>query len=151
MSRVFDQMKRFFDSDDWGYDQDEDRPGVLTMSFKGDDGTWRCLARAREEQEQAVFYSIAPVSVPEHRRAEMAEFLTRANYGMIIGNFEMDLSDGEVRYKTAIDVEGAELTPPLMKGIVYPNVYSMDRYLKGIMAVSFGNISAIEAIRDIEK
>jgi len=33
------------------------------------------------------------------------EFLTRANYGLNIGNFEMDFQDGEIRFKTAIDVE----------------------------------------------
>ena len=26
-----------------------------------------------------------------------AEFLTRANYGLVFGNFEMDMHDGEIR------------------------------------------------------
>ena len=36
----------------------------------------------------------------------IAEFLTRTNYSMIIGNFELDFADGEIRYKTSIDVQG---------------------------------------------
>jgi hypothetical protein len=30
-------------------------------------------------------------------RAPPAEFITRANYGLIIGNFELDFEDGEIR------------------------------------------------------
>jgi len=43
------------------------------------------------------------------------KFLTRANYGMMIGNFEMDFTDGEIRYKTSIDVEGDKLSSALIK------------------------------------
>ena len=57
---------------------------------------------------------------------------------MIIGNFELDLSDGEIRYKTAIDVEGTILNHALMKQIVYANVLTMDRYYAGLQAVSEG-------------
>ena len=46
---------------------------------------------------------------PEEMRVPMAEFLTRANYGLRIGNFEMDFEDGEVRYKSSVDFEGIEL------------------------------------------
>ena len=34
----------------------------------------------------------------EIKRQDIAEYLTRANYGMVMGNFEMDYSDGEIRY-----------------------------------------------------
>ena len=50
---------------------------------------------------------------------EIAQFLTPANYGTLIGNFELDFKDGEIRYKTSIDVEGDRLTPALIKRLVY--------------------------------
>ena len=149
MARIFDAMTAFFDQDDWNYDQLPDRP-VLRMGFNGDDGQWMCFAQAREEQEQFIFYSVAPVKAPEERRQEMAEFITRANYGMIVGNFELDFSDGEVRYKTSVDAEGSELSHPLVKGLVYANVLTMDRYLKGIMAVAFGGVDAQSAVASVE-
>jgi hypothetical protein len=147
--RIYDAMTSFFTTDEWNFDRIPDRP-VLRMGFNGDDGQWMCFAQAREEQQQFIYYSVAPVKAPEERRAEMAEFITRANYGMILGNFELDFSDGEIRYKTSIDVEGSELTPALIKQLVYANVLTMDRYLKGIMAVAFGGTSAIQAIQNVE-
>ena len=47
-------------------------------------------------------YYSAPITVPEEKRTAISEFITRANYGLTNGNFEMDFSDGELRYKTTI-------------------------------------------------
>lgn len=149
MGRIFDAMESFFKSDDWKFERIGD-DSALRMGFSGDDGQWTCIARAREEQQQFIFYSYAPVKVAEERRSVMAEFLTRANYGMIIGNFEMDYSDGEVRYKTSIDVEDADLSLALAKHIVYANVLTMDRYYKGIMGVAFGGMTPEQAIGSVE-
>lgn len=80
----------------------------------------------------------------------MAEYLTRANYGLVLGNFEMDFRDGEVRYKTSIDVEGAEIVPGLIRNLVYANVITMDRYLPGLLSVIYGNLTPHEAITQVE-
>ncbi|HEY9850963.1 MAG TPA: hypothetical protein V6D28_15955 [Leptolyngbyaceae cyanobacterium] len=79
-----------------------------------------------------------------------SDFITRANYGTIIGNFELDYADGEVRYKTSIDVEGSNLTFPLIKQLVYTNVTMMDEYLPGIVSVIEGNVEPKDAIAKIE-
>ena len=149
MGRILEGIKRFFTTDDWKFSEETEHE-FLRMSFKGKDGSWRNIARAREQQEQFIFYSIPEINCPEERRSAMAEFITRANYGMIIGNFEMDYSDGEVRYKTSIDFEGSEVTDALCKQVVYANVYTMDRYYGGIMAVAFGGQDAKAAIEAIE-
>jgi hypothetical protein len=149
MAGIFEEMSAFFAQDDWKTTKVPDKP-VLRMSFAGDDGAWICFAQARESQQQMVFYSVAPLKVPEDRRAVMAEFLHRANYGMIIGNFEIDFSDGEVRYKTSIDVEGGTLFFPLIKAVVYQNVLTMDRYLKGVTAVALGQVDAVAGIQMVE-
>jgi hypothetical protein len=119
----------------------------LRIAFQGDNGKWTCYAKARVEQEQFVFYSVCPVNAPESKRLAIAEFLTRANSGMIIGNFELDFADGEIRYKTSIDVEGDSLSSALIKRVVYANVTMMDEYLPGIMSVISGDVSPEKAIR----
>ncbi|MEO1389173.1 MAG: YbjN domain-containing protein [Cyanobacteria bacterium J06634_6] len=65
----------------------------------------------------------------------MAQFITRANYGLILGNFELDYTDGEIRYKTSLDVEGDRLTPALTKNLISTNVMTMNQYLPGLLAV----------------
>lgn len=148
-SPIFDAVVRFFQEDDWHFEQLSGEP-ILRLGFRGDNGSWDCYAHAREAQHQFVFYSILDVNVPPNRRQAMAEFLTRANYGLVIGNFEMDFKDGEVRYKTSIDVEGDHLTSALIKQMVYINVLMMNRYLPGIMSVAFSDVDPAQAIAAIE-
>ncbi|MDY7023787.1 MAG: YbjN domain-containing protein, partial [Cyanobacteriota bacterium] len=88
--------------------------------------------------------------VPGEKRYSVAALITMINYGIIVGNFEMNFYDGEIRYKTSLDVEGDRLSPTLVKHLVYANVTTMDKYLPGIMSIIFGNISAEEAISRIE-
>lgn len=149
MGQIFDTMVKFFKEDGWHFSQLEGKP-ILRMGFSGDNGKWACYAEAREEQEQFLFYSICPVNAPEDKRLAIAEFLTRANYGLLIGNFEFDFEDGEIRYKTSIDVKGDRLSPILVKQLVYINVVMMDNYLPGIIAVIYAGESPVQAIAQIE-
>ena len=54
----------------------------------------------KENPHTMLFLTYLPMKVEEDKRAAVAEYLTRANYGLHVGNFEMDMTDGEVRYKT---------------------------------------------------
>ncbi|MBW4659722.1 MAG: YbjN domain-containing protein [Drouetiella hepatica Uher 2000/2452] len=146
---ILETVIDFFTEDDWTFTKLQGQ-STLQVACQGENGRWNCYAQAREDQEQFVFYSIYPDIAPEDKRLTMAEFLTRANYGLIIGNFEMDFDDGEIRYKTSIDVEGDLLTTDLIKQLVYANIMMMDHYLPGIQAVMDSRLSAAEAISQIE-
>jgi hypothetical protein len=90
------------------------------------------------------------VRTPDDKMNEVAEFITRANYGMIIGNFELDYSDGEIRYKTSVDVEDIEIGEPLIRHLVYANVLTMDKYFPGLMRVLYAGIDPVNAIEEVE-
>lgn len=149
MEKIFDAMLDFFTKDDWPFTQLEDRP-ILRMGFQGNNGSWVCFAQAKEEPQQFLFYSVCAFSVPVEKRLAMAEFLTRANYGMVIGNFELDFNDGEVRYKTSVGVEGDRLSFAVIKQLVYANVFTLDRYLPGIMQVIYTDVTPAAAVEQIE-
>ena len=146
---IYTAMLQFFEEDNWNFKPLEDQP-VLRMGFQGDNGNWACFARARDESQRFIFYSSLELRVPAAKRPDVAEFLTRANYGMLIGNFEMDYADGEVRYRTSVDVEGSELVQTMIKNIVYVNVLMMDKYLPGLMSVIYAGVSPQEAIEKVE-
>lgn len=140
---------KFLQEDKWNFRQIEGKP-ILQMGFTGNNGSWQCFAQSREEQQQFIFYSILQMNVPPDKRPLVADFLTRANYGLILGNFEMDMNDGEVRFKTSIDVQGGQLTTGMVKTMIYVNVLMMDKYLPGIMSVTYGASTPPDAIAKIE-
>jgi hypothetical protein len=149
MGRILDMVKRFLEQDDWPVSMVEGR-SVVKTGFEGKNGQFTCYAQERKEQEQFVFYSIFPVRTPENKMSEVAEFITRANYGMIIGNFEVDYGDGEIRYKTSVDVEESDFSEPLARHMIYANVLTMDKYFPGLMRVLYAGINPVSAIEEVE-
>lgn len=149
MASLFDIVHDFFEAENWSFTEIEEQQ-LLSVNFTGQNGQWVCYARVREEENQFVCYSDFSVKVPEDKRIAMAEFLTRINFGLIIGNFEMDFEDGELHYKTSIDVADDRLTQALVKQLVYTNIRTTDEYFPGIMAVISDNASPIEAVALVE-
>jgi hypothetical protein len=146
---MLDPVREFFLKDQWPFSQVEDQPALRT-SFRGQNGQWSCLVHARADYQQLVVYAFCPVHAPAERRPAVAEFITRANYGLVMGNLELDFEDGEIRCKTSLDVTGDRLTPALVKQLVYANMVVMDKYLPGLMAVIYSNASPVEAIAQVE-
>lgn len=142
-------MGQFLTQDGWHPQQLENKH-IYRLVFAGKNGNTTCYAQVRADLEQFLFYVKAPVKVPEVERPAVAEFITRANYGLRIGNFEMDFDDGEVSYKSSLDFEGVALSPELIKNAIYPAVSTMDRYLPGLMSVVYGGTLPAEAIAEIE-
>lgn len=147
--QAFDLLSNYLDDDEW-FPRRIEGKYAYSMSYTGKNGDLRCYAIVRVDLEEFLFYAVAPVKVPEEVRPAVSEYLTRANYGLRIGNFEMDYSDGEVRYKSSLDFEGQTLTPDLIRNAIYPAVHTMDRYLSGLLRVSFGGATPHEAIEEVE-
>ena len=150
MATLLDAIAEFFRSEGWDF-AFEDAAPVLRTAFRGENGRWGCFAQTREELDQAVFFSVYPSVVEEDRRLAMAELLAWVNFDLVIGSFEIDLAGGHVRCKTSIDVEGAELTPVLVRPMVYGNVQTMDRYLPALDAVAHAGAVPREAYEKIER
>jgi hypothetical protein len=145
---IFQVMVSLFQEEEWAFKQLDS--STLYLLFQGKNGQFNCYARAREAQQQFVFYSLCPVKVPQKKRKQLGEFVCRANFGMIIGNFELDFNTGEIRYKTSIDIKDNFLTEETLKQLVYTNVLTLDQYLPGIEAVISSKTSPEEAIAQIE-
>jgi len=148
-SSLLQRLIAFFRAHQWPFEQISDLP-ALRLHFDGENGAWTCYAHAREADCQFVFYSLLPVNAPPDKLASVAEFITRANYGMIVGNFELNYEDGEVRYKTSVDVGAGDLARPLIQQLVDANVATMDRYLPGLMAVLYSDAAPADAIGQVE-
>src|SRR5512134_1603120 len=119
--QAFELLSSYLDEDEW-FPRRIEGKYAYSMSYTGKNGDLRCYAIVRVDLEEFLFYAVAPIKVPEDDRPAVAEYLTRANYGLRIGNFELDYADGEVRYKSSLDFEGQDLTPDLISNTIYPAV-----------------------------
>lgn len=138
----------FFASEDWPVAESD--PDVLESAFEGTSTVWPVRIHVFEEDVRAVFVSAFPAMVPDDARAAVGEFCNRANFGLAIGNFELDVDGGEVRFRTSIDAEGTTPTPELVRNAVVANVLTMDRYVPGLLAVLQG-VDPADAVEDCEE
>jgi hypothetical protein len=147
---IFESIVNFFEKDDWKFNELKSGE-ILQLEVSLDNGNYTSYAIADEENRSFRFYSDCPVKVPENKRLAVAEFLARANYGLITGNFELDFTDGEIRYKTTTYVADQQLNYPVIKRLVYVNLNTMDNYFPGLMKVIYGGTSAEQALAEIEE
>lgn len=150
MARIFSTLIDYMEAENWRYEIIEGET-VLRFHVKMHSGRLLCYAEVQEEKDWLLFYSYLPINVPDDKLTDAAEFLCRANRGMRIGNFELDYDDGEVRYKTSIDVEGGELAPKMIDNLLQANLSTTDRYFNGLMKLVYGERLPVELIEEIER
>ena len=148
MGPLLEKAMAYFQEDDWDIHPISDT--VVQTAFKGDNGEWDCLAVVLESSDHFLFYSIIGARVPESAWPQMALFLHRANHGLNIGNFEFDLSQGEIRFKTSLQCEVFHFTHEIFQSLVHHNVLVVDEYMPGIMSIIGETMSAEAAIMMIE-
>jgi len=93
---------------------------------------------------------LIPIFAPEYRRAAMAEAITRANWGLQAGCFEMDWSDGELRLRSSMPVLDGNLTDEQIKCLIFTAWGVAKQYAQALMEVSVSEVSPELAITRAE-
>lgn len=141
-------VRAFFQSEEIPVEDAEDGK-VLRVAFEGENGRFLGLARVHEGTSVLAFYTLCPIEVPAERMADALELVARLNNGHVLGNLELDVDEGTLRFKTSVDVEGAELTEDLVANVVYANVASLDQMLPAITAVVVKGTRPLDAVKAI--
>lgn len=108
---IADAINSFLTEDDWHFSFD-DQCGLFKFGLNLKGRIKKVSYIVDVKDDEYVVYAISPIGADEKDEkmmAVMAEFICRANYGLKNGNFELDMRDGEIRYKSFVDCEG--LTP----------------------------------------
>ncbi|MBQ2632828.1 MAG: YbjN domain-containing protein [Kiritimatiellae bacterium] len=146
-----DVVKKFLDENDWHYDM-HDHGHVATFTggvggFKGLYNSFRFILFVGEDEVQN--YATFPASAKD-KLPEMAEFITRANYGLKYGDFEMDWNDGEVRFHLTFSMSAVRADEMILPTLLLAPPRMLDQYSKGFTEVLMGLKTPADAIKDCE-
>ena len=145
MKEAWEQVVALFRAKDWKFEVDEESDLVRT-GIEGDNGHWQVMAIASDEDDAVLILSLFPQKCPAHRRAPCAELLTRINFGMMMGCFEMDYDSGKIHFKTTLPFVRGDLSAALLDNMVMLNLARMDRFLPVTMSVIYAGISPAQAL-----
>ena len=143
LERIVEYVK----SQNWNYTVDGDAVR-LNMRIKSQLGSCRVIAFAGEREIQC--FAVCPIKAKPEHYAKVVEFITRANYGLKLGNFDFDYRDGEVRYHTCL--RSTEGMPSLaeVEFIVDMTFMMMRRYGDGLLKNMMGFGDPEKDIAEIE-
>ena len=118
----------------------------VIVRMRDEHATYDIFIVANPQARMVWCYCIYSARVPVDRRAAVVELLNLVNWRAGIGNFELDVSDGEVRFRVSVDVEGGELAPKMMHTMFNAAMYNGGRYHDTAMRVAFGDAEPAAAL-----
>ena len=148
---LIDQVRDYLDENDWNYEYMDMKNAILTgVNLK-------CKLQSTRmyfvfNDNGFTLYANISMKADEATRVMAMEFITRANYGTRIGNFELDMNDGEIRYKVYLSTRDEDrLSKEQIEEAIYVAVSMLNRYGDGLVKVLMGFAnSAKEEIDNIE-
>lgn len=102
------------------------------------------------DRDRLVCYGAHATRVPEHRRRAVAELVARINRIHIVGGFDLDFTDGELRYRIGHILTDQEPTYALVDNLVGYTVGAWDRCHEALMSVAYGNVAPEAALARIQ-
>ncbi len=121
---IIDSLKAYLHNQHWHYTyyrprtHDSQQSHHLSLRMRNKDLECGYLFRVQEDNALLAVYGILPFLIPQSHQSAAMLLMTQINYDMLIGNLEMDVSDGEIRYKHAIDVEAVGLDDAIIEHLL---------------------------------
>ena len=132
-SSAFKALTDYLDGRKYNYNPfpEENR---VSFSVCGHHADYRIQFRITHEGDYFQLHINYPFRVRDEKlRLSVSELITRANYKMLVGKFEMDMSDGEILLHVSHMIDGSAFTAETVERIYMTALFTMDRYFPALM------------------
>lgn len=138
---LYDALKQ----DGWEFNYD-DKNELFRLEIRGINSDFICFIIVDEEQESLLCNTHIKQKIPFAKRLEICNFMNRVNYELAIGNFEMDMDDGEIRFRTYLDLANSEPSREQLLNLIWNGAQTFDTYYPGIQKIVQDEYLAEEAV-----
>lgn len=151
---IVDFLKQYFDDKEWPYNyyqpkiRDSQKSHYLSLRMRNKQLDCGYLFRVQEKNKLLAVYGILPFLIPESHQSAAMLLITQINYDMMIGNLEMDVDDGEIRYKNAIDIEAVGLDDDILEHLLQ-SIIAMTTVAHEIFSDLVNNQDSAEELPDL--
>lgn len=146
---VYRTLLKMLDAKKFKYERhDEDL--LIKSGIRGEDLPVEFLMVVIPKNEVVQFISPMPFNIAEDKRVEAAVAVAIANYGLINGSFDFDLSDGEIRFRLTTSYRDSTLGKDLFEYMMMVGASTVDNYNDKFLMLSKGIIT-VEQFMEQEK
>lgn len=142
----FEILVHHFASNDFKFHADVESK-TIQFFISGECAVYNCRLQITHHDELIQVRVHYPVSARDPKiRPHVAEALARANHGMSIGAFDIDMDSGEMNYHIGQVIRGRELDDDIIGGVFSSALSSADRYFPALMRVMFAGHTPADAV-----
>ncbi len=137
----------------WPFSREDDGDGMIDYLLPIANSAFieAFVMRLSEQHERLVLYVLFRPKAKKEHRAELCEFVARANHGMGDGNFEMDVDEGSVRFRVSLDFTEVSLPALLVRNMILDAMNTIELYEGALARVIAGKAKAKSALRAAEQ
>ena len=137
------------DEREWEYTTNDDQTFV-SFGISADHAAYHCAIFVDDDARLVTMLAQSTLRVPLEERPSACELLMRANHGLLFGNFDLDFSDGEVRYKVSVDVEGGTLGITMVHTMITTALDMYELWYPPLMKVIYGGVTPEDAVAEVD-
>ncbi len=126
-NEVFNVLVNMLDTRDWKYEKHEEDL-LIKSGIKGDDLPIEFIVVVKPRNEVVQFISALPFNMPEDKRVEGAIAVCAANYGIVDGSFDYDLTDGQILFRLTSSYRESKLSEDLFEYMIMVAASTVDNY-----------------------
>ena len=143
---VYEAINQFLNDENVRFEHDEEL-NLIRFFFSAETAGWMVTVHHFEEASQLVVLSHFPSVVEEEFRTVVGEFVLRVNWELVVGGYDFGVDDGNLRFRTSIDIDDLEVTPLFVRNLIYSNISTMDLHIAALNRVAHGGSSVEEAFQ----
>ena len=143
---VREWTQAYFSNSEVEISEDGDRSTCQFTTGGSDLFEYRCYVEVYEDRPGIMVFHYAPFKVPQVKRSAVTEVLVRVNYALANGAIDMDMQDGEIRYKAGVDVRDGVISARMINDMVDSGTSVLNQYLPAIAAVIYAGLTPEQAL-----
>lgn len=134
---TFTTLCKMLDKKEWHYEKDEEKL-VIQSGVRGDDLPIQFIIRINPRNEIVSYISWMPFKIAEEKRIDGAIAVCVANYGLVDGSFDYDISDGEIMFRLTSSYRQSVLGEDLFEYMIMCASSTVDEYNDKFLMISKG-------------
>ena len=146
---VFKNLCERLDEIKWNFERNEEDLQI-ECTAQGDDLPISLRIAVDEEREIITLLSQLPYTTPEKRRAMMAVAVSKANNGMIDGNFDFDLMSGNIVFRLTSSYRESLIDKEVFTYLLSCACYTVDEYNDKFLFVAKNDMTVEEILKYIK-
>lgn len=149
MKTIVESVVNCFEKVGLSFSQRGDDP-IFEIISKVNSGILTTFVHADEDRSLIECFTMCPLAVSQDRMMSVFELIARINAKLAVGNFDIDIKNGEIRFRTSILLGEGELDYKTIAHLVFMNLGITDTFIPAIASVVCSNMTPEKALETLK-